>query len=201
VGLWAVAVVQRHPSIPCHPCPTPPASLPLALPATSPSHLSRPRTRISPEQQKPSRLAATEPVVSLGREARSQEPRAKTQKPRVKSHEPKRQRKLCRRKHLSIHVPHRRVCVSRCMHGIPGGMREWAPPSSAADVFLLSPSSPSKVQGETSQCDLSGTVQLVQYSTVVGTYRGCCWGTRYLIAVWGTGSRVSIRGIFGIQLI
>jgi hypothetical protein len=79
-------------------------------------------------------------------------------------------------------------------------MREWAPPSSAADVFLLSPSSPSKVQGETSQCGLSVTVQLVQYSTV-GTYRGCRWGTRYLIAVWGTGPRVSIRGIYGIQLI
>ena len=50
------------------------------------------------------------------------------------------------------------------------------------------------------QCDASDAVQLVQYCTV-GTYRGCRWGTRYLIAVWGTGPRVSIRGIYGIQLI
>ena len=110
VGLWAVAVVQ--PSLPHAPRLPPP----YPLPATSPSHLSRPRSRISPEQQKPSRLAATEPVVSLGREAKSQEPRAKTQKPRARSHEPKRQRKLCRRKHLSIHVPHRRQSLRLQMH-------------------------------------------------------------------------------------
>lgn len=50
-----------------------------------------------------------------------------------------------------------------CMAYLVDGMREWAPPSSAADVFLLSPSLPSKVQGETSQCGLSDTV-VQQYS-------------------------------------